>query len=129
MKNIIGLLSLSFFAGTIYAEENISPAYKGFEGCGDYQISGVISENNHKLFLYINKGTRSEYRFNIPAKEEMTVAPYINKSLEAKLFIKKMNGTIGEIEKIRDTQFHIADPLHPVSDTGFRLIKRRECAQ
>lgn len=122
------ILQFIVFFDVAYTQENILPPYRGFEGCGDYKISGVIIEYKHKLFLYINKDTQSEYRFTIPAKEEITIAPYINRALEATIFIKKMNGTIGELEKIRDTKFHIPDPLNPTSDTGLRLIKKGMCA-
>ncbi len=119
---------LILLSSVVLAQENTKP-YEGFQGCGEYLAAGTVhSSVKTGYMLVINEQTRSEYNFRIPIMEEPKFAPYMDKPLKASVLITKpIDGTRGEIEKVIKVEHRIPNPLHPVFDTGFRLIKKVKC--
>ena len=129
MKKIFTLCSLLFvFTTATLAQENTKP-YEGFQGCGEYLAAGTVHSSVKTGYtLVVNEKTRSEYNFKVPIIEEPKFAPYVDKPLKASILVTKpIDGTRGEIEKVTKVEHRVPNPLHPVFDTGFRLIKKVEC--
>lgn len=126
IKFLIMVSFLTLSQGLL-AEENSKP-YEAFQGCGEYFAAGTVHSTKAGYFLVINEKTRSEYTFKSPIPEEPKFAPYVDKPLLARITInKKIDGTRGDLEKVLKVEHRIPNPLHPILDTGFRLIKRMEC--
>lgn len=109
------------------AEEPGRP-YENFQGCGIYWVAGIVRTTKLGFFIVVNEKTGSEYTLKSSILEEPKLAPYIDRPMQALVVIaQKLNGTIGEIARVDTVKDRIPNPLHPVFDTGFRIIKKLEC--
>lgn len=128
MKNalLFLLLSLTTFEFAL-ALENEKP-YESYQGCGEYWTAGIVRSTKLGYFIVVNEKTQSEYNFKAPILEEPKLAPYVDRPMKAKVVLsQKLNGTRGDIEKVIQATNRVPNPLHPILDTGFRLIKKMEC--
>jgi len=128
MKNLIILSFISLFTiSSLFAEEKQKP-YESFQGCGEYLVAGTVHTSKQGFFIIINEKTQSEYTFKSPIKEEPKLAPYINRPMKGKMLVTKMiNGTIGEFKSVSELDLRIPNPLNPIYNTGFRLLKKMDC--
>lgn len=125
--NLIILISTFILCGKTFSQENSKP-YESYQGCGEYWVAGTVRINKTGYFLIVNEKTQSEYRLKTPIIEEPKLSPYVDKPMKARILItKKIDGTIGEINKILTVEYRISNPLHPNFDTGFRSIKKMIC--
>lgn len=98
------------------------------ENCGVFNFRGIVRIINDSPFLIINEHTLSEYKFSMPISEEPRIAPYIDRAFELTATIeKKMNGTKGAVQNIKNIQYRVSNPLSETPDTGVKLIKKLIC--
>ncbi|MEI6314498.1 MAG: OmpA family protein [Syntrophus sp. (in: bacteria)] len=104
--------------------------YESYRGCGEYIVAGIVRTSMNGFHIVINEKTNSEHTLKVPIPEEPKLAPYIDRPMKAHLILDKMlDGTMGTVTVINSVQDRIPDPLWPVFDTGFRLIKKMECKE
>ena len=97
--------------------------------CGEYNIYGsmIMSENGEAKFV-ANAGTLSEVQFKLTNKQEMRLAPYLNRSTKIRGKItKKMDGKLGELAEIKSAEYVVPDPAKLTSKHGLQLIKSGKC--
>lgn len=117
----IAILYAPFFSSAAIAQE-----WTGLSGCGIYQVDGVGRSTKEGLVLVVNEKTKSEFTINVPIKNELFLAPYVDKTMHASVEISKkslgskIEGTIKEIKR------RIQNPLDPM-DTGVKLISKAAC--
>lgn len=103
----------------------------GFEGCGHYLLRGtLLLDKEHKLLIYsVNHLTKSELVFSIPNKNDLNIiAGFLNKSTAIKAdILKKMDGTKGEIQNIKEVDVRYPNPLSGPQDTYIRLLQSKSC--
>jgi hypothetical protein len=102
------------------------------EHCGLYELRGSVEKNNiGPGYLYlVNKGTMSEFKFVIPSKFELQIAPYVDRPtmLRAK-FSKKIEGLRGEFSTIESIVLAVNDPLGMSAKNTLLLITKEVCAK
>lgn len=99
---------LLFFTFNVWATSG------NFSSCGTYELYGRIEKNKKEIgyLFYVNKKTKSEYRFRIPLKESLKIAPYIDMPIRLKARIVKMvKGQNGEIADLEALLRVVPDPL------------------
>lgn len=128
MKKLFFMLNFFLLASLCaYAQEKQVP-YESYQGCGEYWLAGVVRTTKMGYFIIVNEKTNSEYSFKVPILEEPKLAPYVDRPMLAKIVLPQaLNGTQGNIEKVLEVKHRVPNPLHPVFDTGFKLIKKMGC--
>ena len=102
-------------------------AYSAHE-CGEYNITGTVRMIKNTPFIVVNEHTLSESVLAIPIEEEPRVAPYLNRPCELRAMLnKKMDGTKGEVNTLKEITLRVPNPLNDKPDTGFTLLKKRPC--
>lgn len=117
------ILGFYFFSATLFAATNP-------EGCGQYDINGVIeySKAESSYIFVVNKDSLSEYRFLINLQDEIKIAPYIERSTKVRVSIsEKMEGYSGKFFKIEALEYTAADPLLLKNSSNFSLVKKEKC--
>lgn len=130
-KSIFVLLTIILFGLNLYAgQDSPNQPYESYRGCGEYIVAGMVHSDMTGFTIVINEGTISEYKLKVPIPEEPKLAPYIDRPMKARVILdKKLDETQGEINSISSVQDRIPDPLRPLFNTGFRLIKKTDCRE
>jgi hypothetical protein len=114
---------LSFFSATAFATTNP-------EGCGLYDIHGIIeySKADSRYIYFVNKGSLSEYQFIIDLKDEIKIAPFIERSIKMRAFVSEEPvGHKGKFQNILSLEYGPADPLLLKNNSNFFLVKKEKC--
>jgi len=122
MRSILILVSLTFAFSASAAD------WTGFQGCGLYEVKGVVRFIKNIATMVVNEGTKSEIKISVPIENEPKLSPYIDTPFIAEVEIKsKMNGSLGTGTVVKiDTR--LPHPLNP-KDTGMSFLKKSECAK
>ena len=124
MKNVAIISLLIAFYSTSEASER----YGGVQGCGAYQVAGVIRKDSLDILdLVVNEKTKSEYRFKPAPGELPKFAGYLDQAIKLQVEVTLLNGNKGEVANPKNIHHRVPDPLHPSLDTGFILVKKRSC--
>lgn len=107
----------------------------GYQGCGEYLFKGVLVKNPSKAegeapVLYkVNAKTKSEMIFRIKLPEDLSViSSYLEQPSQLSAEINaEMDGTKGELEKIKKIALRKSDPLNSSADTGLFSISKKAC--
>lgn len=119
-------LLLIFSLYLLSATSLLAADWTGFKGCGLYKVRGVGRTIKNALVIVVNEKTKSEIIFSLPINNEPTLAPYVDRPLEATVQINKpMNGSKG-FGVVQSIKSRLPDPLNPV-DTGMSLMTKSEC--
>lgn len=97
--------------------------------CGEYDIYGsMVMKANGEASFVANAGTLSEVDFKLNNKQEIRLAPYLNRSTKIRARVtKKMNGKFGELAEIKKTEYVVPDPAGLTQNHGLHLIKSGKC--
>ena len=121
MRSIGLFLCLCFSISFLMAAD-----WTGFQGCGHYQVRGVVRTIENTQVIVLNEKSKSEIQFKLPIDNEPMLSPYVNRAIDADLEITKpMNGSKGNgiVKKIKE---RIPNPINPL-DTGLSFVKKSEC--
>jgi hypothetical protein len=103
-------------------------SYEGLKGCGHYEISGIVRKDKVKgLVFLVNERSKSEYKLTIASGEMGKYVGFINRPLKLESEISKINGTNAVLSNSKNLKAAIPNPLNPIENTGFKLIKESEC--
>lgn len=96
--------------------------------CGEYIIYGFVRNDSHLFSIYLNEKTLSEINLKIPLSKEAEIIPYDNWFISADVkILSPFNGTIGQLNSIRNIKKEIYDPLNPSKFVGLKFLKKIEC--
>lgn len=98
--------------------------------CGVYDIYGEFKKNEATKYyeLLVNKGSVSQYTFQINDEQERVIVPYIGHSVVVRASIlKKVPEYKGELAKIDKVDFSVPDPANFRGTGGFALVKKEKC--
>lgn len=99
-------------------------------GCGTFDIYGIIEKNKTApgYSFLVNKGSLSEYKFQITDEEEIKAAPYINRPIKMKArILKKITDYHGEFDSVLKYEYAVIDPANLKKLNGFSLVKKEKC--
>lgn len=114
-----------FFLFSLNAYSSTQP-----DGCGSFDIFGRMEKSKRPgEFQYIVHGkTTSAYKFSLTDKQEIQLAPYLNRSSKIRATIAKnitdYSGEFSEIERVEDS---VPDPAFLTKNQGFILVKKESC--
>ncbi len=98
--------------------------------CGLYDVYGEFKKNESTKYyeLLVNKGSVSQYTFQISDEQERVIVPYIGHSVKVRASIlKKVPEYKGELAKIEKVDFSVPDPANMRGTGGFTLVKKGKC--
>jgi len=101
MRPLILVMFLIQLPSTVIAQD-----WTGIAGCGVYQVKGTGHLSDEGLSIIVNEKTQSEFKIKVPIKNEVYLAPYVKRPLEARVLIDKkphgadVSGTIKEIKSL-----------------------------
>ena len=129
MKKIAILLCLSYSTISTAAPDFKKTGFTGLTKCGEYLVAGVVKIVDEKLNVVVNEKTKSEHKISIQAADQAHIAAFIGYPVTVNLMLdKKFDGTKGTASAVtKNAVIRIPDPLNPLNDTGFKLIKESEC--
>ncbi len=120
--------SLFIFCSLILATSATAADWTGFQGCGLYEVKGVVRFVKNIPTMIINEGTKSEIKLSVPIENEPKLSPYIDTPFIADVELKsKMNGSLGTGTVVK-IETRLPHPLNP-KDTGMKFLKKSECAK
>jgi hypothetical protein len=127
MIKIFYIALFSFLLHIQFALAAVSP-----EHCGLYELRGSVEKNDIGTgYLYlVNKGTMSEFKFVIPSRFELQIAPYVDRlTMIRAIFSKKIVGFQGEFNAIESIVLSVNDPLGMSANNTLLLIDKKVCAK
>ena len=83
------LVSLLISTTFLSSFANAATLWNGFKGCGMYQALGIGRSTKNGLVIVINEKTQSEIVLTLPIANEATLAPYVDRELNASVILKK----------------------------------------
>lgn len=104
---------------------------RGFEGCGEYLLKGILRNNNQEKFrvsYIINEKSTNQMMIEIlEQKEFLKVYHSLNKpSILRVKMLKAFDGTKGVIGEILDIKLRIHNPL-TARDEGVEKLATLKC--
>lgn len=131
MKNIF-LILIACWSQILLADD-----VPGYQGCGEYLFKGILVKNTSKngkvgdppVIYKVNAKTKSEMNFTIKLPEDLSlISSYLDQPSQLSAEInEEMDGTKGELEKIKKIGLRKSDPLNSSIDTGVFIISKKEC--
>jgi len=119
--------TLIFFS-LIFTFSASAADWTGFQGCGLYEVKGVVRFVKNIATMVVNEGTKSEIKISVPIENEPKLSPYIDSPFIAEVEMKtKMNGSLGS-GTVMKIETRLPHPLNP-KDTGMKFLKKSECAK
>lgn len=102
-----------------------------FIDCGRYELKGILRQlpDQKRQFHYsVLEETQSAMLFLVAEESDLSVLlPFLDKPtfIEASI-LKKLNGTQGEINKIKKIQLRLPNPLSK-NNLGWSLVEKAPC--
>lgn len=107
-------------------ESSFGGSWTGFSSCGLYLVKGTVHSGGKYPVIVLNEKSLSEITITVPIQNEIFLAPYDNRSIEAtvefskKFEFSKMHGVVKKIKE------RIPNPLNPEA-SKIKLISISEC--
>lgn len=121
---VLSLLQVTSFA---FASEPATKYVPNLEGCGEFDIVGVIGFDAGDLVLKVHSGSLSQIRFSLPAQSQMRALPFVDKTVLVRGVIsQKIEKFRGSID-IKSIKQEVPDPLASNGSAGFASIKPQAC--
>lgn len=116
------LITLCFsLTSTLLAKD-----WTGLSACGNYKVKGIVRSSKEGLFIVVNEKSQSEITISVPAQNEATLAPYVDKDIEASVSVSKKLSAAKALGTVSEINSRVPNPINPV-DTGIQLISKGKC--
>ncbi len=102
-----------------------------FIDCGRYEMRGVLRQHpdlKRQFHYAVLEETQSAMMFSVTEESDLAaILPFLDKAttIEASLF-KKLNGTRGEINRIKKIELRLPNPLAK-NNLGLSLVEKAHC--